>query len=87
MPWQWPYTRAEIVTIDPKPHTEKLGELRPRPAPLPPLAGERLVQTSADFAEIVLLYAVSRGLSMATPADVRTAAQKAVLWYYGLEAQ
>lgn len=85
MPWRWPYTRDVTETVDPSLHAAKLAELHRAPQALPPIGGERLMQTSADFAEIVLLYAMSRPFSLATPAEIREVAQKAVLWYYGLE--
>lgn len=84
---KWPWTKTTAPTIDRDAFASKLAELHPRPAVLPPVAGERLVQTSADFAEIVLLYALARGHSLASPESLREAAQRVSLWYYGLEPQ
>jgi hypothetical protein len=61
-----------------------LTALHPKPSNLPPLGGERIVQTSALFAEIVLVHALARG-KLGTPEQIREAARAATLWYFGVQ--
>lgn len=76
------FVRARIPAFE-----QRLRELHPKPCGLPMLGGERIVATSAEFAEIVICYLIAHDqFFITTPDELQGRVRAAVVWYYGLQA-
>lgn len=76
----------------PKPEPEvdpriraRLMQLLPRPAQLPAMGSEVLLEGSVKFAEIILLYVTARNVTVGSPEELGALAREATLWYYGVK--